>query len=154
MKTTMNLKNKAAQEEQLSKIQELLAKNPYSEAIQMKSTQVSHFFRDEAHNTVNRYQKPLGFYLLLLKMFAMPNTTVFDATCGTGSLELAACEVDAPNNLTFVAFERNKYQSKHAAIRWQKACTPPTSALDVSVDVAMESINKFDAILTEDTAAK
>ena len=138
------VKNKIAKRVELTVIERQLAKNPYSAAIQLKSTQATHFRKDEDGNRVNRYQKPLSLYDLLLKMFALPNSTVLDATCGTGSLELAALERGAPTNLTFLAFERNSYQSKHAGIRWQKACTPPTSANDLTVDVAWENINHIE----------
>jgi len=103
------------------------------------STKKGHFVVDVAGQTVNRYQKPLSLYLQLLQMFALPNTVVLDATCGTGSLELAAMEKAAPSGLEFVAFERNRYQHQNATTRLETACVKPTSQDDVMLDVDAET---------------
>ena len=103
------------------------------------STKKGHFVVDVAGQTVNRYQKPLSLYLQLLQMFALPNTVVLDATCGTGSLELAAMEKAAPSGLEFVAFERNRYQYENATTRLESACVKPTSQDDVMLDVDAET---------------
>ena len=115
-----------------------LQKNPYGDLVEYKSTQAGHFVKDSDGGVVNRYQKPLSLYLQLLKMFCHPGTIVFDATCGTGSLEVAAMEADAPADLKFISFDKNKYQFEQATYRLQKTCTRPTSTEDLSVDVAEE----------------
>ena len=125
--------------EQLSQIEALLAKNPYNDLLSISSTKKSHFYEDREGELVNRYQKPLSLYLQLLQMFAMPGTLVLDATCGTGSLELAAMEKEAPSGLEFVAFERNLYQHTNASTRLQLSCIKPTSEDDVMVDVISET---------------
>ena len=103
-----------------------------------KSTTEGQFYKDSDGDIVNRYQKPLGLYLQLLKMFALPGILVLDATCGTGSLELAAMEKDAPIGLEFVAYERNAYQVKNCLARLQQSCCKPTSEHDVMLDVISE----------------
>jgi DNA modification methylase len=123
---------------QLQQINQELQKNPYGDLLEYKSTQPGHFLKDSSGAVVNRYQKPLCLYLQLLKMFCLPGTVVFDATCGSGSLELAAMEASAPADLKFISFDKNKYQTEQATIRWHKACTLPTSTHDLTVDVIEE----------------
>ena len=118
----------------------MLAKNPYNDLLSYKSTTDGQFIKDKDNATVNRYQKPLGLYLQLLKMFAAPGALVLDATCGTGSLELASMEVDAPSNLEFISFEKNLYQATNCVARLERSCTKPTSELDVMVDAKSESL--------------
>ena len=125
--------------EELTKINAALSTNPYNDVLSYKSTKEGEFFKDSDGDIVNRYQKPLGLYLHLLKMFALPGTLVLDATCGTGSLELAAMEKEAPSGLEFVAFERNAYQAKNCLARLQQSCCKPTSEHDVMLDVIAET---------------
>jgi DNA modification methylase len=122
----------------LNNVRETLANNPYNDLLKYKSTQSGQFFVDVDSNTVNPYQKPISLYFQLLNMFAMPDAVILDATCGTGSLELAAMEPDAPSGLEFVAFERNEYQAKHCMLRLQRSCTKPMSADKVMVDMLGE----------------
>ena len=111
-------------EEQVTKE---LSKNPYSNQLLYKSTAERHFIKDEKYQRVNKYQKPIGLYLRLLKMFAMPGALVLDATMGTGSLELAAMEPDAPSRLNFLSVEKNSYQQTGATKRLERSCVIPTA---------------------------
>ena len=115
-----------------------LAKNPYCDLLEYRSTAECHFTTDVNGKRVNRYQKPLCVYLQLLKMFAHPGATVLDLTMGTGSLELAAMEPSAPRNLIFIAYEKNEYQIKNAELRLIAARIKPTDKAKVLVDVQEE----------------
>ena len=123
----------------LAGIEYELAQNPYGDLLSYKSTQTAHFYKDVEGKVVNRYQKPLSLYLQLLKMFASPGSVVLDATMGTGSLEVAAMESDAPRGLEFIAVDKNEYQMRNAENRLKAVCTRPTSLADVQVDVVEES---------------
>ena len=111
----------------LEKVKAELSKNPYADVLSYRSTQTSQFITDDQQNLVNKYQKPIGLYLRLLKMFAMPGALVLDATMGTGSLELAAMEPDAPSKLNFLSVERNSYQHLEARKRLERSCVLPTA---------------------------
>ena len=126
--------------QQLQDLNTELARNPYCDLMQFRCTQTSHFVKDETSFVVNKYQKPLSLYYQLLKMFAHPGAVVVDMTMGTGSLEIAAMEADAPKGLEFISFEKNSYQFQHARRRLEKACTKPTDAGAVEVDVQEEEL--------------
>ena len=113
--------------------------NPYLNQLEFNSLRADLFLKDSEQKVVNPYQKPLALYLRLLKMFCMPGATVLDLTFGTGSLELAAMEPDAPPNLRFIAFEENQYQAMNGFARLQRACVPPTSEESSVPDVKSES---------------
>jgi DNA modification methylase len=115
-----------------------LAKNPYNDVLSYKSVQEGQFFKDSSGNIANKYQKPLSLYFQLLTMFALPDSVVLDATCGTGSLELAAMEPGAPTGLSFVSFEKNQYQADHCQRRIERSCTRPTSEDQLMVDMISE----------------
>jgi DNA modification methylase len=117
-----------------------LSRNPYSDVISCPRTVQAHKFKDTKDNAVpcNPYQKPLRLYLQLLKMFVLPQSSVFDGTCGSGSLELAAMEVSAPHDLTFYSYDKNKYQCDNAMSRWSESCLVPKFDHKIMVDVAME----------------
>jgi hypothetical protein len=115
-------------------INQLLGKNLYRDVMSFKKVQSGQFFKDTHGNTVNKYQKPIGLYHRLLQMFAFPNSIILDATCGTGSLELAAMEINTVENLSFVAFEKNAFQSRNCVDRLQRSCTKPTSLDDLMID--------------------
>ena len=133
----------AAARSEIIRLESELGRNPYCDVMRHKSTQINHFFKDAANGAiVNKYQKPLGLYLQLLKMFAYPNTLVLNVTAGTGSLEIAALETAAPIGLKFVSFERNAYQSTQMQMRLTKSCIQPTSQDDVMVDVTMETMKQ------------
>ena len=126
----------------LSAVTHELKQNPYRDLLEYSSVQPNEFFKDIKGNIVNRYQKPLSLYLQLLKMFALPGSVILDATCGTGSLELAALEKDAPANLEFISFDRNKYQIMNALNRLSRSCTKPQALEDLLVDVTDEQKRK------------
>ena len=115
-----------------------LATNPYLELITHRSVAESQKFRDENQNIVNPYQKPILLYLQLLKMFALPGSLIFDATCGSGSLELAAMEPDAPPDLSFIAFDKNAYQADKAVLRWSRSVNVPIKTADVMLSGEIE----------------
>ena len=100
------------------------------------------FFKDPQAKRVNPYQKPLGLYLQLLKMYCMPNSTVVDLTFGSGSLELAAMELTAPPGLRFIAFEKNAYQATNGMSRLKAACVPPTDDSNRMPDAKLEQAVK------------
>ena len=133
-----NPRSLAVAQDLLNNVGETLANNPYNDLLSYKSTQTGQFFVDVDGNMVNPYQKPISLYFQLLNMFALPDAVILDATCGTGSLELAAMEPNAPSGLEFVAYERNLYQVKHCVMRLQRSCTKPTSPDLVMVDMAGE----------------
>lgn len=122
----------------VANINAYLATNPYSDQLKFKSVTQHHFFKDKDGKTANKYQKPIGLYYRLLKMFAMPSSVIIDATCGSGSLELAAMECDAPNELEFVAFDINAYQITNCVARLERSSIKPTSKHDVMLDATAE----------------
>ena len=115
-----------------------LRKNPYNNILQYNGLPGNCFYKDADHKVVNPYQKPLGLYLQLVKMYCMPDAVVVDLTFGSGSLELAAMEVGAPKGLRFIAFEKNEYQATHGINRIKAACVPPTDDSTVQPDASSE----------------
>jgi DNA modification methylase len=100
----------------------LLANNPYSQILSYSGTPIGNFYVDSQKKIVNKYQKPLCLMLQLLQMFVAPESLVIDATCGSGSLEIAALEPEAPPGLKFISFDFNDYQVKNATERWKATC--------------------------------
>ena len=115
-----------------------LRKNPYTNMLQYNGLPGNMFYKDPQAKRVNPYQKPLGLYLQLLKMYCMPGSTVVDLTFGSGSLELAAMELSAPSGLKFIAFEQNTYQASNGVSRLKAACVPPTDDSTVQPDASSE----------------
>jgi len=126
---------------QLNAVQEELRQNPYNDMLTFNSVSEGQFYKDKGQAVVNRYQKPISLYVRLLKMFAFPGALVLDATCGTGSLELAAMEPDAPSGLQFIAFEKNKYQAEYCTSRLERSCTKPTNKGDILIDATGEKLS-------------
>jgi len=106
----------------VNRVPTLLAGNPYCQLVTYPSVPTSSFYLDSQKSIVNKYQKPLCLMLQLLQMFAAPGSLVIDATCGSGSLEIAALEPEAPNDLKFISFEKNDYQMKYAKERLANVC--------------------------------
>ena len=127
----------------LDQVMKQLETNPYSDVLKYRSTKSKHYFKDKDDAIVNKHQKPISLYLQLLKMFATPSTVVLDATAGTGTLTLAALELQAPQGLQIVAFERNQYQADNCVQRLERSCITPTSLDGVLVDHQTEVLAKI-----------
>jgi len=108
-------------------IETFLGNNPYN-SLWHEFMPRSLLLRDESRKVVNRYEKSLSFNLKLLTCFAPPNSTVVNLTCGTGSLEVAAAEIFAPGNLSFISIDQNDYQTRQATLRWQSVSFRPNNA--------------------------
>ena len=119
-------------------VQTDVLQNLYCDVFSYPSLNMTDFWRDTDKKVVNPYQKPLALYLRLLKMFAMPGSTVLDVTCGTGSLEVAALERTAPGNLHIVVIDKNVFQFNECKRRLGSVCVEPVDKNNVQPDVESE----------------